>query len=421
MEWGGDRWLVGVVAHVILVSAKVLMVLTLGLWTSDWGLTIRKLRESMTSAQSLFISFDSLISKSRWLFYILVYIALHWLIFSLLDFSSIQAGVLKYSAMNIQNTDYDDHIRSSYKSFHNNPRFTDVTLITEDFEAIQGHKIILSQASPLFDKLLIFNNPLVYLRGVKSDHLKNIFEYIYTGSVSLKEEQVNVFISLAQELELQGMRSKDKHHEPQSHHSAQENNPEESTMPSNSTLPNQETVNKQTETPPDSQQSKKYACNQCDYSSSQKANLKRHASSRHKSTFSCELCDYTTASETHLKIHKNYIHSIKSESTGEEEPNEELEKLLQEDYEENGVESTDEEMVTDDLSSFEKTQLQDNLKNINSTQCPGCDKILSNKMNTIRHFRMVHMKERFFCDVCSASYASQDRVKLHMKSKHTNL
>ena len=30
----------GVLAHVILVSAQVLLVLTLGLWTSDLGLTI---------------------------------------------------------------------------------------------------------------------------------------------------------------------------------------------------------------------------------------------------------------------------------------------------------------------------------------------------------------------------------------------
>ena len=33
--WGG----VVVVAHVILVSAQVLLVLSLGLWTSDLGLT----------------------------------------------------------------------------------------------------------------------------------------------------------------------------------------------------------------------------------------------------------------------------------------------------------------------------------------------------------------------------------------------
>ena len=80
--------------------------------------------------------------------------------------------------MNIQNTDYDEHIKTSFQGFHNNPRFSDVTIITDDFDAIQGHKLILSQASPLLDKLMMFNSPLVYLRGVKSEIFKTILEYI---------------------------------------------------------------------------------------------------------------------------------------------------------------------------------------------------------------------------------------------------
>ena len=36
-------YMVGWVAHVILVSAQVLSVLTLGLWTSDLGLTILRM------------------------------------------------------------------------------------------------------------------------------------------------------------------------------------------------------------------------------------------------------------------------------------------------------------------------------------------------------------------------------------------
>ena len=107
--------------------------------------------------------------------------------------------------MNIQNTDYGDLIKTSFQGFHNNPRFSDVTMITDDFEAIQGHKLILSQASPLLDKLMMFNNPLVYLRGVKSEVLKTILEYVYTGSVSLKEDQVHTFITVSQELEIRGM------------------------------------------------------------------------------------------------------------------------------------------------------------------------------------------------------------------------
>ena len=57
-------------------------------------------------------------------------------------------------------------------------------MVTDDFDAIQGHKLMLSQASPLLDKLMMFNNPLIYLRGVKSEVLKMILVYVYTGSVN---------------------------------------------------------------------------------------------------------------------------------------------------------------------------------------------------------------------------------------------
>ena len=53
---------------------------------------------------------------------------------------------------------------------------------------------------------------------------------------------------------------------------------------------------------------KRFPCIQCDYSSSQRANMKRHQLSLHKTTFSCESCDYTTSIENHLKIHISYTH-----------------------------------------------------------------------------------------------------------------
>ena len=84
--------------------------------------------------------------------------------------------------MNTQNIDYDEHIKTSFRGFHNNPKWSDGTMVTDDFDAIQGHKLMLSQASPLLDKLMMFNNPLIYLRGVKSEVLKMILVYVYTGS-----------------------------------------------------------------------------------------------------------------------------------------------------------------------------------------------------------------------------------------------
>ena len=80
--------------------------------------------------------------------------------------------------MNIQNTDYSDHIKTSFQGFFENQKFADVTMITDDFEEIKGHGLILSQVSPLLERLLLFNNPLVYLRGVKSEVLQTILHRI---------------------------------------------------------------------------------------------------------------------------------------------------------------------------------------------------------------------------------------------------
>ena len=98
----------------------------------------------------------------------------------------------------------------------------------------------------------------------------------------------------------------------------------------------------------------------------------------------------------------------------------ELEKLLTDDQEDIETEEGN-ETVSDENADLEKSQLHDDLKNINSTQCPGCDKILSNRTNTIRHFKMVHLRERFPCELCSSTFASKIRVQMHIQSKHSNL
>merc|ERR1719264_1488925 len=96
----------------------------------------------------------------------------------------------------------------------------------------------------------------------------------------------------------------------------------------------------------------------------------------------------------------------------------ELEELLQEEDE---VEQGYDTMETDGASHSDISQLQDDVKNINSTQCPGCEKKFSSKHSCVRHFRMVHLRERHSCEVCNSTFANKDRVKYHMKSKHSNL
>ena len=294
-------------------------------------------------------------------------------------------------------------------------------MICDDFEAVQGHKIILSEASPLLDKLMMFNNPLVYLRGVKSEFLKLIFEYIYKGSVSLKEDQVGTFITLSQELEIRGMKSNRdssaEHSAPLLDNTGQPNNVSlESTATDDQRPTEAEDFITNTGQNFDSQD--RFSCDQCDFTHSKKGYLKRHKLKLHRTTFSCKDCDYTTMTENHMKIHQNYIHSIKSEYLDETNEESELEKLLQDDQEDTDAEETG-EVSTAAADDLEK--LQDDLKNISSSQCPGCDRMFRHKCLTIRHFKTVHLRERFACEMCGFSSSFKSSLKRHMKSKHPNV
>ena len=137
----------------------------------------------------------------------------------------------------------------------------------------------------------------------------------------------------------------------------------------------------------------------------------------HSTKFSCENCDYKTISENYLKIHNIYVHTgdnLKKEPA-EDGIDEELEKLLQDDDEK---EADQNEMEADEPTGLVNRNHQNDLKNINSNQCPGCDKTFAYTCRTIAHFKSVHLKERFPCELCSSKFASIYMLRSHMKSKH---
>ena len=86
--------------------------------------------------------------------------------------------------------------------------FADVTLACEDGPAVEAHKLVLSSSSPFFENLLrrtSHPHPLIYLRGVKSSDLSALLDFIYQGEANVGQENLEVFLALAQELELTGL------------------------------------------------------------------------------------------------------------------------------------------------------------------------------------------------------------------------
>ena len=69
--------------------------------------------------------------------------------------------------------------------------------------------MILAASSPFFQNVLSRNkhpHPLVYMRGVKFDILLVIVDFLYYGEANLQQENLESFLAIASELEVQGLR-----------------------------------------------------------------------------------------------------------------------------------------------------------------------------------------------------------------------
>ena len=74
--------------------------------------------------------------------------------------------------------DFQQNIASSYRNLRKDNDFSDVTLVCEDNQPIEAHKIILAACSPFFNSILknnMHSHPMIYMRGLKTNDLKQMF------------------------------------------------------------------------------------------------------------------------------------------------------------------------------------------------------------------------------------------------------
>ena len=93
--------------------------------------------------------------------------------------------------------------------------FSDVTLACEDGQQMEAHKVILAVSSPFFQSLLKRNkhpHPLIYMRGIKSENLKAIVDFLYCGEANVCQDNLDGFLAIAEELQLQGLSGEASNH-----------------------------------------------------------------------------------------------------------------------------------------------------------------------------------------------------------------
>ena len=104
--------------------------------------------------------------------------------------------------------EFDTNIRQYLRILREDQRLFDVTLVTDDGQHIQAHKIILSAGSNFFSDIFMksnHSNMLVYLKGISSDKLDPVIDFIYNGEAFITQEQLKVFIETGKEYQLKGL------------------------------------------------------------------------------------------------------------------------------------------------------------------------------------------------------------------------
>ena len=111
----------------------------------------------------------------------------------------------------LQWNDFQENIKSAFGNLREDNDFPDVTLACEDGQQVEAHKVILAASSPFFKKLLARNkhpHPLIYMRGMKSDDLLAIVDFLYCGEANVFQENLDSFLAVAEELQLKGLMGK---------------------------------------------------------------------------------------------------------------------------------------------------------------------------------------------------------------------
>ena len=111
----------------------------------------------------------------------------------------------------LQWNDFQENVKVAFGNLRSDKSFTDVTLACEDGQQLEAHRVILAASSPFFQKLLQTTkhpNPLIYMRGVRFEDLLAIIDFLYCGETNVFQENLDSFLSIAEELQLKGLMGK---------------------------------------------------------------------------------------------------------------------------------------------------------------------------------------------------------------------
>ena len=108
----------------------------------------------------------------------------------------------------LQHLDPGNQYSAGFEDLRKARELFDVTLATDE-DIIDAHKVLLSACSPTFRKIITKTpsngHPFIFMKGVNSEHLKVIIDFVYNTEVRIPSSELQNVLDLAQELEINGL------------------------------------------------------------------------------------------------------------------------------------------------------------------------------------------------------------------------
>ena len=104
--------------------------------------------------------------------------------------------------------DFQTNVSNTFRKLRTSEHFYDVTLVSDDQQQVQAHKVVLSSSSEYFKNILTSNkhsHPMLCLSGVNKEDLKNVLDFIYNGEIQICQDNLDTFLDIAQRFQLEGL------------------------------------------------------------------------------------------------------------------------------------------------------------------------------------------------------------------------
>jgi len=272
--------------------------------------------------------------------------------------------------------DFELCAKNAFRSLFSNQEFSDVTLSCAGNKHIKTHKVVLSACSPFFREILLQNpnpSPLIYLKGIDFQDLEAIVKYMYLGHTSVAESKLESFLASSQELQVEGLLLGNDEEKPKASRSSfqQPDDRQRDTTVHNSGYTDVGVINDENQT--------SFEQSTYDLSRTKDYFTPRLGSDK----FKCEQCDFETLYRKNLKRHADRVHEVRVISKVHAE-------VKPEPIRENIVSIKKAIASNFNNQSFEHTATNPRKANEEIFQCDSCEFISKHKWNMKRHKENVH-------------------------------